>query len=980
MTFKANEDSLRDVRHLLRESGGVHALEGRFGEIALEEGFIGREALESCIAEQRRQLEEGETSRPLGQILLQRGFISAEQCHEVLRIQARKGAKDGGTPFGKYILIRMLARGGMGTVFLAKDRKLDRLVALKMVREEGLNPGLMARFYREGGIVAQLQHPNIIGIHEVGTVRDDAGRETYFIAMDYIDGPTLSEILEEGKTGQEELLRILEETARAVAHAHSAGVVHRDLKPANVLVERNGRVVLTDFGLARAESFKTQITRSQEVMGTPHYMAPEQVEGRTAEIDERTDVYALGVMLYQILAGHLPFRGETPARLYAQIVNEEAKPPSTVRSAIQRDLEVICFKAMGKSRVHRYADALEFAKDLARFRKGEAIQARPLSWIYRMRKRLAKRKALLATGAGAVVVGAVVIAFVVNHFTQLRKAEKARTEEERRQFDRKEAEAKRYRWLQEKKIKPLLGRIQAMWSSFYVKDLDLRAELKTVETDLEDLGKIAKDPDYAAYTDVWITLGIGWYFVGDEIRAERALLRAEKLGSRDAQMNYSLGRIYLERSMAIRWTQDQDGLRKSRALSKKALRYLRKDARIGMRGEALDRHVAMAYLAYNEGDKKEVERICNEGLARFGKVPGTEEYWCLLGYIRRGSAGIEACGNAIKRRPHYAWAYFRRGLLRYQEGDFKGAIADYTQAIRINSKMSYAYNSLGNARKRSGDLKGAIAEYTEAIRLHPHFAVAYYNRGNARRVRREFDAAIADFTQAIRLDPKSAGAYFARGIVRREQGDVKGAISDFTEALSIKPDYGPVYYRRGVAREMRKDFMGAIADYTEAIRLDPKHARAYNNRGALRDRRRDFDGAIADYTEAIRINPKFAFAYYNRGRTRKTKGDLPGAISDYTKAIGINPKYALAYNNRGVAYRAAGDLKRAIADYTQALHINPQYVLAYYNRGNARRANGDLDGSISDYTRALKIAPAKWRLRERAKRALQAAIRKRDSQ
>ncbi|MBI2901433.1 MAG: serine/threonine protein kinase, partial [Planctomycetes bacterium] len=243
---------------------------------------------------------------------------------------------------GKYLLKREVARGGMGIVFEAEDPKLKRRVAVKVLKETEAGAEEVARLHREAAIAAQLRHPNIVPIHEVGMVRDDADRCTHYIAMDFVDGRTFAAVVRDPAVARGERLRMLEDVARAVAFAHSKGVVHRDLKPENVLVDTTGRVALTDFGLARSESFQTRLTASFTVMGTPAYMAPEQVKGLLPEVDARTDVYALGVMLYEALVGKPPFQADVPATLYDHILHREPARPTELDPSIERDVEVVC--------------------------------------------------------------------------------------------------------------------------------------------------------------------------------------------------------------------------------------------------------------------------------------------------------------------------------------------------------------------------------------------------------------------------------------------------------------------------------------------------------------------------------------------------------------------------------------------------------------------------------------------------------------
>jgi serine/threonine protein kinase len=278
-----------------------------------------------------------------------------------------------------YEILGELGRGGMGVVYKARQVGLKRLVALKMILSGAhAGPQELARFRGEAEAVSRLQHPNIVQIYEVC---EHEGRP--YFSLEYIDGGGL-----DGKIGGQplpvqEAARMAEALARAVHAAHEQGVVHRDLKPANVLLTADGQPKITDFGLAKQLDASSAQTRSGAILGTPSYLAPEQALGKTKEMGPATDIYALGTILYEMLTGRPPFRGETPLDTVLQVISDEPTPASNLAAGVSRDLETICLKCLHKAPAGRYASALALANDLRHFLNGEPIAARPIGSIER---------------------------------------------------------------------------------------------------------------------------------------------------------------------------------------------------------------------------------------------------------------------------------------------------------------------------------------------------------------------------------------------------------------------------------------------------------------------------------------------------------------------------------------------------------------------------------------------------------------------
>ena len=267
----------------------------------------------------------------------------------------------------------MLGRGGMGVVYRAWDRRLNRPVALKMLLAGAYaRPEELERFRREAEAEAGLRHPNIVQVYDVG----DLDGRPYF-TMEFVEGGSLAQKLAGAPLPAGQAAGLLATLAEAVQAAHDRGIIHRDLKPANVLLTADGTPKITDFGLARRLEDASGLTQSGATLGTPSYMAPEQARGGTQAVGTAADVYALGAILYEALTGRPPFRADTAAETMRQVVEQEPPPPSRWNAKVPRDLEVICLKCLHKEPHRRYPSAAALAEDLRRFERGEPITARP---------------------------------------------------------------------------------------------------------------------------------------------------------------------------------------------------------------------------------------------------------------------------------------------------------------------------------------------------------------------------------------------------------------------------------------------------------------------------------------------------------------------------------------------------------------------------------------------------------------------------
>jgi tRNA A-37 threonylcarbamoyl transferase component Bud32 len=298
----------------------------------------------------------------------------------------------------RYDVRQLLGEGATAVVYRAWDRELNLEVALKVLKEAaGWSEVTRQRFRREAQTAAALNDPHLVRVYDVGETPS-----CLYLVMEFVDGKPFS------AAGLDEkgIARLLAKVARGVAAAHAKGIVHRDLKPANILVGRDGEPKVADFGLAHLGESETALTRSGAVLGTPLYMAPEQVLGRLGEIGRQTDVYGLGAILYEALTGNPPHSAETVAEIYAKIVHEDLLPPRRRKTEISRDLETVCMKALEREKDRRYASALELAEDLERYLAGEPIHAKPAGMIYRARQKLLRHRAVVTVAATLLIAGA----------------------------------------------------------------------------------------------------------------------------------------------------------------------------------------------------------------------------------------------------------------------------------------------------------------------------------------------------------------------------------------------------------------------------------------------------------------------------------------------------------------------------------------------------------------------------------------------
>jgi hypothetical protein len=463
-------DLLEEQRKVLAERSNytqVRKEDFLFGQILLKQGVATSEEINQALRLQAEAAERGEMAVPrLGQILIEMGVTEEKEIQKTLKLQYKtlyecpgctlkynlvqadpdkqyrckkceailvpkppgSGIKadesayglnlevasdlppevaqaelDPANVFSKYILVRPLGRGGSGVVHLAYQKELKRFVALKLLRND--DGETAQRFVHEAQLAARLRHPNIVAVYEIGKHLNVA-----YIALEYIEGVSLDQ---RGRLPMRKSCQILRDVAGAIQAAHERGVIHRDIKPQNILLDRNDRPYVTDFGLAREVSAARDVTEKGIVVGTPAYMSVEQAVGER-DLDGRSDVASLGSVFYELLTARQPYRGATQVDIALAVINQVPLAPRHLLPDIPESLEAICLKAMAKRRDDRYPTARALAEDLQRYLEGEPVLAKPTGRVAATVRRLSKKRSTpLILGAAAAALLLAVLATVV---------------------------------------------------------------------------------------------------------------------------------------------------------------------------------------------------------------------------------------------------------------------------------------------------------------------------------------------------------------------------------------------------------------------------------------------------------------------------------------------------------------------------------------------------------------------------------------
>ncbi len=871
-----------------------------------------------------------------------------------------------------YELLAELGRGGMGVVYKARQHRLRRLVALKMIRAGSLaKPEDLARFRVEAEAVANLRHTNIIQIFDIGEIGG-----LPFVTLELLEGGSLAGLLAGTPQPEGSSAELITTLARAIHVAHEAGIVHRDLKPSNILFSSDGTPKITDFGLAKRLE-EDGHTETGQVMGSPSYIPPEQAEGRAKEVSAATDVYALGAILYEMLTGRPPFKGVTPMETVFKVLREDPVPPSRLQSQVSRDLETICLKCLAKEPYKRYASAEALALDLDRYSSGQPVRARRTPFWERGLKWVRRRPTTSSLSAvGCVVAAILVIAGLRSHAN--------------RQGSMRQEE----KWIAAERVE--VETTLAKARDDFMDHRDVVESLSNLET------KIRNEPRLAELHVRAVSL------------LEKARWRQGEQQARvEARDRYQ--EFFRRHDDALFQDTELTGLDPTdnvRAIRKSSLAALSLYAAAGRSG---DPWALAPLVALNAQEQKDITLGCYEMLmvqaeAVAQPLPGEyadQQAREAIGILERAAellhepthaihlrraacleragdtAGAERERSAADRvQPDGPLDHFLSGLERYKAGFLPQAKRHFEAALRAQPNHFWAQCLLAicDLNSRPAQPAEAKAYLTACLQSHAELAWLYLLRGFASgmlgvkagsqvEAKAQFEAAGADYREVLERDPKRKYQYALlvnRGLLHFQSGKLAEAVEDLKQAIVINPRQVNAYVTLAQVNRREHKLDQALENLAHAIVLNPESAALYRMRARWRLENSEVtravrEAALVDLREAIRLaaagSGELADDHAEMGRVLLLDKHFQQAVDACDASLRINPDNAQVHRFKVVALLELKRFQEAAEScdlYLKAGHKSTELLGL---RGLAKFKRNDYRGAIEDYTLALADQP-----------------------
>ncbi len=702
-----------------------------------------------------------------------------------------------------YEIQSLLGQGGMGQVFRARHLRLNRPVAIKILREGShAETPKLERFLREAEAVACLRHPNIVQVYDIG----EFGGRSYF-TMELVEGGSLARKLNGAPQPSRAAAQLIATLADAIHAAHERGIIHRDLKPSNILLTSDGTPKIADFGLARRiEADAGDLTLAGTPIGTPSYMSPCQAAGLISAMGPPTDIYSLGAILYEMLTGRPPFRGESPADTERQIINDPPVHPSRLNPKVPRDLETICLKCLEKDPKNRYSSALALAEDLRRFERHEPIVARSVGPVERA-VRWSQRKPALASALALGAVLASALAVTVLWWYGQRMALRA-SAVAWAQADLTEADRRRQ-----------------------VGDLATAAAL--LERAKDRLGGYVPPELRTTINRAAVTLELAERL--DSIRSQRVPLLGRVPGTDTADRDYSAA--FLGAGLFVS-TDDQaaSAARIGELGMTEALVAALDDWAVATQDEARRAWCLGVANLVDESSSKENERLRDprvwaDRAALTDAIADAPLHEVSLPLLVAATERLQDLGGGAdairflklidRRHPSDFGVHVRLAFALVHQGNWFEAAGHYRAAFALRPRGDVC-DSLGSVMKAAGQFDEAFLCFEQAVRLDPAYAPAHLNLGVAYLRKGDADQAMGFLRRAVELDPDFVQAHIILASSLQDRGDQTGAVEHYEIAARLDPTFPEPHFSLGLLYASQGKLSEAQSCLRRALELLPE--------------------------------------------------------------------------------------------------------------------------------------------------------------
>jgi len=828
---------------------------------------------------------------------------------------------------GRYEILALLGEGGMGAVYKAKDLEVERTVALKLIRPEmASNPSILARFKQELLTAHQVTHKNVIRIYDLSEADG-----VKFITMEFVEGEDLRQLLRShGKFSPDEAVDIIRQVCMALEAAHTAGIIHRDLKPQNVMRDKTGRILVMDFGLARSVQSEG-MTQTGALLGTIEYMSPEQAMGKT--LDQRSDLFAVGLIFYELLSGKMPFKAETAMASLLMRNQERAVPVADIDATVPAGLSDIVSRCLERDLERRYPNAAEIVADLDAWQGKRPVMAsimmqapkppRRIPWKWAVPGAVAAlaalsmavpavRHAIFRGGAGAVagIAGSpntslpalsqgkfvAVLPFrVIGDQSALGYVADGLGEAlTTKLFDLKSvrltssAEAAK---IDPKTPLPQIAK--SLGANLIVQGtVQGSGDHLQITVHLENVAdnKRIWSQDFAGVTGDLLTIEDQIFNkLADALEAKLTDAESAAIAAHPTE-NIEAYNLYLKGRNALGGTPDQKTIQSAMNFFEGALQK--------------DPNFALAYSG-----------LADANLSMYAQ--SKDKHW--------SEQAVQAAKKAAQLNNNLPEVHFSLGSAYAATGQTVQAIAEDKKALELAPNSDEAYRRLGNAYLANGQKEEALRALEKAVELNPYYWYNFSGLGNAYYKFGEMEKAVKAYEQIVQLEPENPIGYSDLGASYFSMGKFDEGISAFQKSLQIKPT-ADIYTNLGTGYFILRKYNEALTMFEKAVELNPEDehtmgnlADGYRTVGNTTKAQETYDKAIALGYKELRVNPRDADVAGRLALYYAKKGDIQQADEFVKRAMGINPSDANLIYISAVVNTLGNQPLQAVKDLGQAL-------------------------------------------------------------